>query len=797
MLRNYLKTTWRNLTRHTTYTLINVLGLAIALACFSLFYLYFQHEMRFDRFHEKSERMYRLGAESNDPMDGLTRFGSVPMSLCRTLGEDFPEVEEQVSMFRFGQSVVRYDDKRFNDRDWLIVTPGFFQVFDFHMIAGDTATALKSPKTVVLTETTAKRLFGEEEGLGKTIWINRFEEVLVTGIIADPPPHSHIQFSMLIAYASLPDNWQAHLSRWDVWAAFGYMVLKEGTDIAGISAQIPALIAKHRGENQDDVNFFFQPMHDVRLHSKGISNGLDEQQGSLSTLYIFIAIGLFLLLIAAINYMNLATARALQRAKEIGLRKVVGASRLQLVTQLLGESVAIALVAFIVSIILFDLALPAFNEISGRNFSSNFAIVGQILPALLGAAVLIGMLAGSIPAWVISGFQPVDVLKRQLLTGLKGNRLRQGLVITQFVLSIIMISATLIVFQQMDYIQSKELGFRKSLMVVVDINDGSVRSNFQAMKEAFLQSPDVQRVSATSRVPGEWKGITQINVLPMEGGAIDSMTSHFFCFDKDAIDVFEMEMVKGENFRGQVSDSLGVLINETAARLLGWDDPIGKRIRIPRRDFQPKVVGVVKDFHFKSLHEPIGPLIMGYWRNPVRAIDYFTLQISPNNIPQTINHIKSVHEQFDKNTPIEYNFLDDKIALFYEQEEKMGNVFGIGALLTIIIACMGLFGLASYTVERRTREIGIRKILGATTQNLLLLLSRHFAIQVLVAFVLASPIAYFLMKKWLENFAYQTTLHPGPFVAAGLLALAVALLTVSYRSYKAAQTNPVEILRVE
>jgi putative ABC transport system permease protein len=492
--------------------------------------------------------------------------------------------------------------------------------------------------------------------------------------------------------------------------------------------------------------------------------------------------------------MNLATARSFHRAKEIGLRKVVGATRSQLISQLLGESMMLTLIATLLSILLFDLALPYFNELSGKAFEANLATLSFLAFPLLLTGIGVGLVSGLLPAMSISGFKPVQVLKNQLQTGKKAQRLRKALVITQFSLSILMIASTLVVYSQLQYIQNKELGFKKDQLVVIDINSGAARGNFMAMKEAFAQHPDVLKVSATSRVPGEWKGITQIQIAYL--GGQDSMKSLFFCGDEDMLDVFEIELLQGRNFSGNPqADSLGCLINETAARRLGLANPVGQKLFISDEELQPTIIGVVKDFHIKSLHEAIEPLIIGAWKNPIRAIDYFSMQINASNVEATLAHIESVQTEFDPGTPLEYHFLDDQIELFYEEDRRTGKVFAIGAMLTILIACLGLLGLAAYTVERRTKEIGIRKVVGASSGELVLMLVRHFAVQVGIAFVIASPIAWYLMRNWLENFSYKQNLQVSLFFLAGLIALVVSIATVGYRSFQAARMNPVKALR--
>ncbi len=794
MIRHYLKSTFRHLSRNKGYSLINILGLAIGMACFSLFYLFIQHEKNFDHFLPEGDRVYRIISVNHSQEEGWQEAANNPFAMGKAVTDSYAEIEAFTTVLRLGQMVIEHKGEMLNERDWLVATPDFFRVLPFRMLKGDRSKCLLEPNTVVLTQSYAEKLFPGESPLEKVLKTSRGMDLTISGVVADPPANSHLQFNMVISIASLSQEWEQLFTQWGRGGGSTYL----RSSAAGIAlpdtAVMSAFIQQHIGSDRELRSARFQAFHDIHFHSAEIEGGLDEVKGSLSLFYIFIAISAFILLIAAINYMNLATARAFQRAREIGLRKVVGATRRQLISQLLGESIFITLLATFFSILLFDLALPYFNELTGKSFEANGATMLQLAMPLLITTLAVGLFSGLVPAMTISSFRPVDILRNQLQSGKKAQHLRQVLVITQFSLSIIMIVSTLVVYRQLQYIQNKELGFKKDFMVVVDINSGAARGNFQAMKTAFAQHPDVLNVSATSRVPGEWKNITQIDIA--YAGGQDSMESLFFCGDEDMLDVFEMELLQGRNFSGNPeADSLSCLINESAARRLGMDQPLGQKLNISGVALQPTIIGVVKDFHVKSLHEPIGPLLIGAWKNPIRAIDYFSMQINGAHVEAALEHIASVQTKFDPGTPLEYNFLDEQIALFYEEDKRTGKVFAIGALLTILIACLGLLGLAAYTVERRTKELGIRKVMGASSGELVLMLVRHFALQVGIAFVIASPIAWFLMKNWLENFSYKQNLQLSLFFLAGLIALLVSIATVSFRSFRAARMNPVKALR--
>lgn len=794
MIKHYLKSTFRHLNRNKGYSLINILGLAIGMACFSLFYLYLLDESNFDGYLSEGDQVYRVISIYDSPEEGRQEVANNPFAMGKALTDNYAEIEAYTTVLRLGQMVIEHEGQFFNERDWLVATPDFFKVLPFPMTEGDRSSCLKEPNTVVVTQSFADKYYPGESPMGKVLKTSRRMDMKITGVIPDLPANSHLQFNMIISIASLSLEWEQLFTQWGRRGGSTYLRAASSDISLPDTATMTAFLKQHVAEGSHLASAHFQAFHDVHFQSNDIEGGLDEAKGSLSLFYIFIAISVFILLIAAINYMNLATARAFQRAKEIGLRKVVGANRGQLISQLLGESVLITILATLISILLFDIALPYFNELTDKSFEANGATLLTLALPLLLTAVGVGLFSGLVPALSISGFKPVDILRNQLQSGKKAQRLRQALVITQFSLSIIMIISTLVVYNQLQYIQNKELGFKKDQLVVVDINSRAARGNFIAMKEAFAQHADVLKVSSTSRVPGEWKGIAQINIAYV--GGQDSMESLFFCGDEDMLDVFEIELLQGRNFSGNPqADSLGCLINETAAKRLGLADPVGKKLYVSGEEHQPTIIGVVKDFNIKSLHDPIEPLMIGAWKNAIQSIDYFSMQINSTNIDATIAHIESIQTEFDPATPLEYHFLDEQIELFYEQDRRTGKVFALGALLTILIACLGLLGLAAYTVERRTKEIGIRKVMGASSGELVLMLVKHFAIQVGIAFVIASPIAWFLMKNWLENFSYKQDISISLFFLAGLMALVVSIATVSYRSYQASRMNPVKALR--
>lgn len=801
MILHYFKVAWRNTLRSSLHSTINVLGLSLGLACFCLLFLYIQEEGTFDRFHANWDCMYRLIERVEDPEQGTRRFGSVAGPLGQALVEDFPEVEMATSLIAFGQTVNTVGDspnqRSFNERSYFLAQPGFFQLFDFDVLEGNPHTCLEAPNAIVLTRRTAQKYFGDASPIGKRITNNRVGEVEVTAVVQDPPSNSHLQFDFLLSYNAVlqSERYRTVLASWDHFPHHTYLLLEEGHRIGQLRSQLPDFLQKYRGEQWEQRQVELQPLGDVHFESADVEFAPDQSPGNKAYVYIFAAVCAFILIIGCINYSNLATARSLHRGREIGLRKVVGAKRGQLMGQFLGEALLTALLAGVLGVVLAELSLGVFNELAGKDFAPYILSNASLAGSLGMLVVATGLLSGLFPALFLSKFKPVHILRGEMKTGGKAIRLRQGLVVAQFALSIFMLIATGVLYHQLHFMRTKELGFNQAQKIVIDINSGRIRNNFQAIKSEFLSHPEVQSVSATSRVPGEWKNLHETTLRPRDS-RMDSMSTYFFCADQHMLEVFDMTLVVGRNFSGNMaSDSSSLLLNETAVRSLGWDDAVGKRIDLPGARTPLEVIGVVKDFHFESLRKPIEPLAIGAWVNPVSSIDYLTCHVSGERVQETLEHLIAVHERFDAETPVEYHFLDQQIDRFYKEDARAGKVLGLAAILTVFIACLGLFGLASFIVEQRSKEISIRKVLGASVKDVLLMLSRQFVLQVLIAFLIAAPLAWWFMQDWLNNFAYKVGVNAGILLGAGLICLVIALLTVSYSSLKAAHANPADTLK--
>lgn len=801
MLKNYLKVALRNIFRNKVYSLINILGLTLGITCSCLLFLFVIDELSFDNYHEKKDRIYRLVEIDNSEKE--TRYyGQTAPPVAQTFASDYPEVVVGTRLYQFGGHInFQKDEELYHERAYFFAEPEFFDVFTVDFIEGNPAKALSEPNSLVIDSDWARTLFGTtEDVVGKQLIYGNNQTATITGIIENLPKNTHLQFRVLASVPSTEDWFKEYMTDWGTYGAYTYFLMDDQVDIDQLSAKIPGFIDTYF-EKEQQRNFYLQPMTDIHFKSEGIEFASDSNRGEMAYIYIFLAVGIFMLAIACINYMNLATAKSLHRGKEIGIRKVSGAVRGQLIAQFLSESTIIALISLILSIGLVDLLLPYFNELADKQFVFNTNTFGSILLLLFGITFLVGLLSGSYPALLMSRLRAANILKGQMSTGKGSVVLRKSLVVVQFTLSIIMIIATIITSRQLDYIQNSSLGFKNDEIMVVDINSGNVRSRFETMKQQFSNSPYIKEVAVSSRVPGEWKTIREI--FASNPDSPDSVRTNFMGFDADMIKLYNMEIMQGENFSGNSqADSMHVLINETAVEVLGLEDPVGKYISlVDDQDFnqrgQFQIIGVVKDFNFKSLHHKINPIVLGYRVNPFQSIDYFSLQFDPEYTQEAIAHAESVHNLFDQNTPMEYHFLDQQLALFYENESRASNIFAIGAGITIFIACLGLFGLASFIIQKRTKEIGVRKVLGASVKDLFLLLSKTFIIQVLIAFAIAAPIAWFAMSRWLDNFAFQFNLSLLEFIIGGLAAIFIAIISISYKVLQASFLNPAGTLKEE
>lgn len=799
MIKSYLKIAFRSLIRNKSYTFINILGLVIGISFSCMLYIYVSHELSYDSFHRKSDRIYRAITIDNRVPDNPRSYGVAVPPLGKALVDTYPDVEDMVRLHRFtGQVVFEMNGQNFQERNWFTTDPNFFQVFDFEFVSGDKATALKDPYSLVITQSAAKRYFGDEDPVGKMIEKTSFGAIKVTGVIKDPPNNSHLQFDMLFSAVAPEKKWSKYLNSWDDYGAFTYIVIKEGASIEAVKMRLPELQKRHSA-TANSISFDLQSIRDIYLGSESIEEGTESVHGQRTYIYIFSSMGIFLLIIACINYINLTTSKALARSREVGVRKVVGAYKNQLFIQFMTESFTVTVFSMIIAIGVMDMVFPYFNQITGKEFDVNPQTLREYFPPLIVISLIVATISGSYPALYLARLKPISSLK-----GIEGGEknaitLRKSLVVFQFTLTIVMIISTIVIGSQLNFIQTKDIGFEKDRLMVIDINSGNVRKQFKTVKTEYLNIPGVEAVAVATRIPGEWKNINELYISSSNAndGTTDSVKTYYMGFDEDMLDTYKLTLLEGRNFSNNgKADSTSILLNQSAVRSFGLNNPLGSVIKMKTGNgiLNATVIGVIKDFNFQSLHQKIAPIIIGAYNNPVAYIDYFTLKIS-GDVEKAIQSITNVHNKFDTRTPIEYHFLDQQLESFYVAEKRVAMIFKMGGALSILVACLGLFGLATYNIERRTKELGIRKVLGASEMNLFIMLSSTFTRQVGIAYLIAAPAAYFLMSQWLEIFEYKISLHAGIFLLAGLIALVIALATVSYRSIKAAHASPVNSLR--
>jgi putative ABC transport system permease protein len=800
MFRNYLKVALRNIKRHTGYSLINVAGLAIGMTCCILILLWVQDERSYDRYHENPDRIYRLCLDANV---GTQLRAPVTMAPAGpAMISEFPEVVNAARIVRPGRVSVKYGDRLFQEEDIGYADNSVFDIFTFPFISGDPKTALATPYSVVITEDMAMKYFGDEDPLGKSLRIDDETDFTVTGVAKNVPSNSHFSFNMLRSFETLYRENPELMEAWVAARFYTYLLLAENSDHKKLEQKFAPFVDRHMGDILGaiggTVKLFLQPLARIHLYSdfeRDLSAG-----GDITYVYLFSGIALFVLLIACFNFVNLATARSATRAREVGMRKTLGAGRGKLIAQFLGESLIYSFISIALACLLLELALPLFNSLAQRELSLNYFQRPWLIPGLAGLALVVGLLAGCYPAFFLSSFKPVRVLKGTWSKTASGSGFRRVLVVAQFVISIALIIGTITIYNQINFMKNKKLGFDKEHVLVIPGMNQATRQSYLSIRDELMNIPGVRAVGASSLVPG--RGLTKSLFLP-EGFSEDQpQTMDFLIVDPDYIPTMGMEIATGRNFSADLAtDSTeSAIINETAARRFGWDNPIGKTFRLlspPGAGGETQIVnviGVVKDFHLQSLHQKIEPQIIFY---DLGGIDHISVRISPDNITHTIDLLRTRWKDIDPERPFHYLFLDESFDSQYRAEERFGTITLYFSLLAIFIGCLGLFGMSSYTVEQRTKEIGVRKVLGATVAGIVLLLSKEFTRWVLVANLIAWPIAYYAMSRWLENFAYRVDINMTAFALAGTAALAIAIATVSYQAIRAALTNPVETLRYE
>ncbi|MGD8538474.1 MAG: ABC transporter permease [Candidatus Aminicenantes bacterium] len=799
MLKNYLKITLRNIKRNKAFSVINIAGLAIGMACCILIVNYIVFESSYDRFHKNADNIYRINT--------LLEIGGRGGNLASTnhpigdyLRENYTEVLNSVKFrrYKYGQTLIEYEDNKFFEERLYYADNSVFDVFSYPMLIGDPKTALKSSHSIVLTESYAIKYFGEENPLGKILRLDNFEDFKVTGVIRDFPPNTHFPINMLLSFESFYVNNPQLKGRWmGDFEVHTFIQLEKGFDYKELETKLPAIVEKQIGKLIKvvgaRVEYSILPLTDIHLHSDLLNE--PTGQSDISYIYGFSAIALFILLIACFNFMNLSTARSAKRANEVGVRKVLGANKTKLVYQFLGESLILSTFAYFIAAGLAELSLPIIRSLTTVELSIFFTDIPLFILISVGFVFVVGIVAGSYPAFFLSSFKPVSILKGSLRTGSTSYRFRSVLVVFQFAISVFLFIGTITILNQIRFMKNRNLGFEREHLVFVQFFDDSLMSSTETVKNELLKIPGVIHASATSHIPGH--GARHNGYVP-EGFAIEeSIMMGRISVDSDFITTFGIELIEGRNFSPEFTadKNQSILINETALKEIGWEDPLGRQIRELDDKMLPKtVIGVVRDFHTDSLHNPLEPVLIG--QNPA-AFKYIAVRLGPGNISETMTSLEKIWKELDSTGTFDYAFLEDSLIAQYRAEERLSKIFTYFSILAIFIACLGLFGLASFAAEQKTKEIGIRKVLGAPVSGLIFFLSKEFTKWVIVANLIGWPIAYFLMQKWLQNFAFRISIGIGIFLLAAILALLIALVTVSYQSLKAALANPIESLRYE
>lgn len=779
MLKNYLKIALRNILKHKGYSFINITGLAIGMTCTILILLWVQDELSFNMFHKNVNDIYQVNKEYQ-LATGKSFNPSTPYLLASEAKEKFPGITNATRLFRYGGTVT-YKKTTFNENRICITDPEFFQIFTFPFVKGDTARALSDPHSIVITEEIALKYFGIEEPVGRTLVLNNSKSFAVSGVIKNIPPNSDIKYDFFIPSDSFIEG-SDRFTNWKNHFFFTFLLLQKDTGVEMVEKKLSGLIREHLPDEK--IALKLQALDRLHLYSL---NGKDE---GIRNVYLFSIIAFFILIIASINFMNLSTARSMRRSREIGLRKVVGAGRGQIIKQFFGESILMAVLASIITIFLVQLILPPFNNLSNKHLSidySNFKLILQ----LLGIAVFTGLLSGIYPALFLSSFKPVKVLKGTLYTCSKHSLSRKILVILQFSLSITLLICTGVIYSQLGYIKNMDMGYDKENLLYMRMNK-EVSKNYEAFKNNLLQNPNIAGITRTSELPTTiWavtRGVKWEGKESSEGAAFG-----LAAVDYDYLQTLKMEIAAGREFSREFStENPGVVVNEAAVRAMGMKSPIGKLLYLGNQN--SKIIGIVKDFIFLPLTWEMEPMILNIDPN---RYNYIILRIEENSTRIAINHLEKTYLKFAPGFPFEFSFLDEQFERIYRDEHRTGKIFGYFTLLGIFISCLGLFGLASFLAEQRTREIGIRKVLGASVPGVILLFLKEFSKWIVLSNLIAWPAAYIAMNKWLQNFAYRTGVNIETFILSGLLALVIALSTVSYQSIKSANTNPVEALKCE
>ncbi|MEM8966117.1 MAG: ABC transporter permease [Bacteroidota bacterium] len=800
MIRNHLIIALRRMINERFYTAVNVLGLALGLTCSLFIYLYVQHELSYDTFHTNKDRIYRINSTFTEA-GSQTNYSSTQLPLAIELVEKYTAIEKAVRFIKPERKLFENTNRdiRTYEEGFYYADSSVFDVFNFPLTVGSPKTALVRPNTIVLTESAARKYFGNQNPIGQPIQNASDNETYeVTGVMEDIPANSHLQFDALLSFATFPEE---EFSDWGGWYPFTYIQLEQRASpqeveqvLAEVNQEYVVPIFKDFGIT---VNYWIQPLTDIYLQSNfGDSAG---ESSDLSYIYIFGAVAFFILVIASINYMNLTTARATKRAKEVGVRKTMGSEKSQLVRQFLTESVTLTFIALLVSLMLVIVLLPTFNQLAGKNLSIAYLWQPQILLVFLGIALLVGFVGGSYPAFYLSHFNPALVLKGSITRGTKNIVLRKTLVVVQFTVSIAMLICTWVVYDQLQYLRHKDLGFNRDQVLSVAMSDSTIRAQYPVLHNQLKQTPNVLNIATSSAKPGDDPFYSIMNVDSPEG-KVNRGIDYYFA-DYNFVKTLEITITEGRNFsRDYTTDTAAALVNQAMVAHMQWDNPIGQKFTFDDGDGDETttgptymVVGVIQNYHQQSLYSPVEPLAI-FFRESNRYLD---IKIAAQDVSNTLASIEDIWTDAITAPPFTYNFLDQDFQAQYEADEKRGQIFSTFSLLAVAIACLGLLGLAAYTTEQRAKEISIRKVIGASVYSIVRLVYQDFVVLVIISMIIAFPVAYLVMIDWLQTFAYQTEIKWFTFIASALVTIIVTIGAISFHTLRAALANPVDSLRNE
>lgn len=791
MFRNLIKTAVRHITKHSGYSILNILGLTLGITSAFFLIIYVTDEISYDRYHEKADRIYRVSSTITEPDDEFTWIvAQIPFG--PQVVKDYPEVQSFVRFIPVGRTLCKYEDKEFNEENFFYVDSTLFDIFTYKAVKGDLKRGVTEPGKIILTEKIASRYFGEADPIGKTLKAGQ-TAYEVTGVIRDVPANSHFRFDAVASRSNLPKQFG---NSWGNFGVFTYLLFPANFDVKSFETKMEGMYDSYMksifGALNIKIKYHLDPIKKIHLYSTNAQE--PEPTGSITYVYIFGIVAIFLVLIAAMNYMNLATARSVKRAREVGLRKVVGSHRSILVMQFLSESVIFTLISLILSILLMVALLPKFNLLAGKSFAVSEIYSPAVLMSLLGIIILVGIVGGSYPAFFLSRFSPVTVFKGEISQGSAGKLFRKVLVVIQFTVSVIMIICTLVVFRQINYLKTMDQGFDQANVLSLQLNDQSMAKKYPVLKEALLENPEIKYVTSTSTAVGEGSGKVLFNVESDQG--MSQRGINFAVVDHDFVETMGIKMLQGRDFQEDMpSDTVsGVVVNETFVKRMAWKDPIGKKVELySGNQIKARVIGVMKDYHQTGMYNEVETFMLVYRTlNPV-----IYMKLSGVNSSQTLAFIEAKWKEVFPDQPFTYTYLSERFNRQFDADEKRGFIFTMFTILAILIACLGLFGLASYTVEQKTKEIGIRKVFGANENIILRLISQDFILLVFMGIIIAVPLAYYFMSNWLENYVYRTTIGAIVILSACLITIVITFVTISYKAWQAAIMNPSNSIKTE